>query len=170
MLARRILITLPLLTALLVGCASAPVVVDDRQPEALRALQRRFAEVVAWAHADPNHTWVHGVDGNVRMNEGEEGLRGYCYEWQELVFREIEPLARAWRWRASMIEINVGNILEHHAVLVHPVELGEPEEVLERRDPQAFVFDAWQNGQAEVYALGEWLTMPIFVLEGAAIE
>ena len=161
-----VLLVIPFLAA----CAS-PTRVTEGAPEGLRSIVAAFSQTVEVARRDQDVTWVHGWDGNDRIAaEGGGNLRGLCYEWQELVYRSVGPVAARVGWRASMIAVNEDWFSEHHAVMVHDRNLGDPHDVLARRSTEAWVLDPWIHGEAEVYRLQDWLAIPWIVFAPARIE
>ncbi len=159
-----------LLALLCAGCAS-PVAVRDGDPPELRQLADLYTRTVQETARDPRFEWVYGWDGNDRIaEEGNERLRGLCYEWQELIYRAIRPEAKRLGWKASMIAVNENWFSEHHAVLVHDPDRGDSGEVLARREEEAWVFDPWISGRPEVYRLRSWLAIPWIVFNPARIE
>lgn len=156
--------------ALATGCVSPPLAADARAPEALRSIRAAFEATVRAAKADPEVRWVSGWDGNAQIEKDAKRHRGLCWEWQELVFAGVEPTARAVGWRAVRININRTIFSEHHAVLVYDPRSTSEDRLLEDPTPEAFVLDAWQRGEADVYTLVDWLDIPVIVFHPAELE
>ncbi|MEZ6196671.1 MAG: hypothetical protein R3F20_13250 [Planctomycetota bacterium] len=166
------LIVLVFVLGLLGACRSGPLTAADRPEPALAAIQTALEAVVARADAERGVHWVHGWDGNDAVKEsGEDGtVMGYCWHWQERVLAEMAAPVRAEGWDLVRININRGWFSEHHAVAVWDPERIDRDRIL--REPRApvWVLDPWLHGRPEIYALADWLAIPVIVFEPAGLE
>lgn len=142
------------------GCSRGPTPTrTDIDPD-LAKIAAVYAATVEGLHRRRGETWYHGWHGNILPNTlGETfGQKGLCYQWQEEVWRGVQPALKETGWRGVGIAANVGHWTEHHVVAVYdPVRIGR-EEILTRASPRpVWVLDPWHTGRAEVYTLEEWL-------------
>ncbi len=167
---RRVL-ALALLAAPLVACSTATVSRAEMTDPALITIHEAFAATVEKANNDPDVTWKSGWFGNVGIHLGGREERGLCYEWQGLVYGGVLAAVRSVGWDATGVSINRRTSSEHHAVVVY-----DPKRVPRDRllgvaaDDPAYVLDAWQRGEADVYRLADWLTMPFLVRVAPRLE
>ncbi|MCA9319162.1 MAG: hypothetical protein KDB53_00435 [Planctomycetes bacterium] len=152
------------------SCIAPPVAQDAMREPELREINRVFAQVVTEAHADPKITWVSGWEGNTRVNNCEDGsLKGLCWEWADLVYDRITPVARRVGWDTVKVTINNGWFSEHHAVAVFNPRVVHKNELLKHPDLPGWVLDAWRHGKAEVWTLNDWMRTPVIVFQPAAV-
>jgi len=164
-------LALALLAIPLVACSTATVSRSEMTDPALVTIHEAFAATVERANNDPDVTWKSGWFGNVGIHLGGREERGLCYEWQGLVYGGVLVAVRDVGWAATGVSINRRTSSEHHAVIVFDPKRIAREDLLEvgAEDP-AYVLDAWQRGEADVYRLAEWLTMPLLVRVPARLE
>lgn len=156
---------------LMPGCATPPHPPANDDPQALRTIRAAFNDVVARAKSDPKIRWVSGWDGNseIEKNPGPD-IKGLCWEWQELVFSEIAPVAARVHWQIAKININRGWFSEHNAVVVWDAQRTDRKALLENGGNAAWVLDPWQNGAPDIFTLADWLDIPVIVFESAGLE
>lgn len=170
----RILPTIPAIILLLavlstsIACSSALDPQTIRDP-ALLQIREAFVRTVDEAFADPKVKWVHGHDGNALVARSKGKVKGYCWQWQERVYRAVRPVAESVGWRVYRININRDVFSEHHSVVVFPRSIA-PRQILTEVPRQAYVLDPWQHGAAEIFTLEAWLDVPWIVFEAAALE
>ena len=157
--------------ALTVSACAVSLDVTELERDELLEIHSAFEAIVEEAHADPDIRWESGWIGNISVNESTEGAhRGLCYEWQELVFARIAPAVERVGWEAVRININVGHFNEHHAVLVWDPADVTRDDILDADDPPAWVLDAWNSGEAEIFPLRGWIDGQALVFTPAAFE
>jgi len=163
-------LVLAIAVASLAGCAGAPIDPARIDDPALARIQAEFERIVAEAHADPDVEWTYGWAGNSAAKAAGDGsVRGLCYEWEELIHPRILPVCKDVGWEASGITLNFGWFSEHHSVVVWDPARVARDELLDTPD-SAWVLDAWQRAQADVYRLSDWLDLPWIVFEPAHLE
>jgi hypothetical protein len=147
------------------GCATVQPIQPTRIHDApLKQIYRAFQEGVTQAHNSTTHAWRSGWTGNIWINLADDGSRGLCYQWQQLVYRAVLPTVKQVGWHAVGIMINYDTINEHHAVVVF-----DPNKVDQRallKDPEgkpAYVLDAWRRGKPDMYRLDDWLKLPLTI-------
>jgi hypothetical protein len=159
------------LLSVVAACRTGAIPENELPREELVGIQRALRELVVRAQKDPQVRWVHGWDGNDAVKAvGEDGsVMGYCWHWQERVYREMAPVVRAQGWDLVRININRSYFSEHHAVAVwDPRELRR-EELLSRQKP-VWVLDPWLEGKPQILSLEDWLSIPVIVFEPAGLE
>lgn len=153
---RRGALALVLLVLALPGCHSGPTPVGFLPDPGLRVIAARYRAVVDGLHARPDETWHHNWTGNILPNTVGGGHKGLCFEWQEEVWKGVQPALRQTGWRGVGLQANVGRWTEHHVVVVYdPARTGR-EKLLGDPTPIAWVLDPWHTGRAEVYTLTDW--------------
>lgn len=113
--------------------------------DAIRKVQESTAE-----------TWHSGWWGNMQVHAFGGSHRGLCYDWQEIIYRAIAPVAASEGWGSVGIAMNEGRSGEHHAVVVFDPRRVAKGDLLERQG-ESFVLDAWRRGRPDVYVLAQWL-------------
>jgi hypothetical protein len=165
----------PLLGVLgvLATCSSPPPLAPDRMEDpSLRRIHARFAETVRTARADPDGTWRSGWFGNVAVAFGGENERGLCYEWQGLVHAGVRDIVVGEGWDLLGVSINRHTANEHHAVIVwNPAAGLTRANVLEAAlDRPAWVLDAWQRGEPDMWHVRDWVRLPLLVRVAPVLE
>ena len=150
-------------SGLLCACTATPVAPDD-MPPALQRIDEVYRGVVEEAYADPEVEWENGWYGNYLVHLDRDKRRGLCWEWQELVFARVHPIATQVGWGIVGITINNGSFSEHHAVVVYDRARASQDDILrDDGSPHAWVLDAWANGRAEIFRVSEWIDNPLIV-------
>jgi len=147
---------------LLAGCSGVstppePRLVEHPLPE-LNVIQKKFDQVVADVYKREGEVWHHGTFGNYIIYWNGGNNRGWCFEWQSVVYRNMIETIRGAGWEAAKINVGVGTAKEHHVVLVYDPEVHNLESI--QKEPfgaQAWVLDAWYHGRPDIYLLKDWL-------------
>jgi hypothetical protein len=152
-----------------VGCATTtkPKVVHPNAE--LNVIQKEFDEIVAEVYSRDNEKWHHGAFGNFIIYWNGGVNRGWCHEWQELVYNKIHPTVNSIGWEANKISVGLGTAKEHHVVLIYDSKVLANNSIKANPlDTDAYILDAWYNGGADIYHLEDWLAIndnPKFVYE-----
>lgn len=158
---RRPLRWLALWLLFLHGCSINPVP-HERLPQGEMArIAQTYRLTVQAAHADRETHWHNGPIGNMVVNFWGEPNAGLCFQWQKLVYQGVHRQARELGWQALGIRINKGTDHEHHAVVVFDPDRIREQQLLSAAGPvDAYVLDPWRSGEADIYTLADWLTLP----------
>lgn len=143
----------------IVGCAttSPQTKVVPLNPE-IGTIQVAFDEIVEEVYARENEKWRHGPFGNFIIYWRGGNNRGWCHEWQDLVYKKIRSKVYSVGWELDKISVGFGTPKEHHVVLVYNPEVLTKDRIT--ADPfsaDAYVLDAWFNGRPDIYLLKDWL-------------
>lgn len=145
--------------SVLAGCLTpATIEPSPNDPPALKAIRARYEAVVTAAREDPSTHWHSSWTGNIFVNTLGGRHRGLCYQWQDHVFRGVEPTVRRVGWDISGLASNRGHDREHHVVLVWDPRRVRRADILP--DPPAqsvYVLDAWHEGRPLMHWLEVWL-------------
>jgi hypothetical protein len=148
---------LALLLAITAGCVALPLYNEGIEDPALRQIADRYEQVIRDAHNDPDTSWQSGWFGNMWVHYSDDPQRGLCYEWKWLVHDGIVDTVHDVGWQLRGIAVREGKSREHHAVVVFNPQQLAAGELLEGKPGQAYVLDAWQQGEADIYELQDWL-------------
>ena len=155
----------------LIGCGHAPLRPDHLGDPALVPIRAAFERTLAEARSDPAVSWESGWLGNARINLFGGPRRGLCYEWRNLVYDGVIDTVRSVDWDATGVVISKGTYSEHSAVIVYDPKRIHPHEVLAAGPgTPVYVLDAWRRGEADIYPMHAWLTLPIIVRSPAQIK
>ncbi len=165
------LLTTLLGVVLLTGCLAerAPLDMNSQPDRPLGRIHAAMAEAITLARTDPRHEWHSGWWGNLVINTWGGNRVGLCYQWQELIYTAVSPVAQREGWEAVGLTVNEDRRGEHHAVLVYDPRLVGRSELLIRTS-DSFVLDAWRAGRAEVYITADWVYNQGRLVSGAKLE
>jgi len=142
---------------LVLGCATAPIHVSHEQDPALEEIAKAFTSTVTKINNNHEFKWHNGWLGNIVVKYIGGRNLGYCYHWQNQVYKGVVETVKQQGWQAEGVAINIGTIYEHHAVLVYDPKRVNGEDLLaDRASDQAYVLDAWRRGQPDIYTLRQW--------------
>jgi hypothetical protein len=160
-----ITLSLALLLPLAASCSSTrPVAPEALTDPAMREIQVAFAQTVERAKADPSATWRSGWFGNLGVILGGDDDHGLCYEWQGLVHGGVKETVARVGWKAVGVNVNQGTSSEHHALIVYdPGRIARGDLLHRPEESGAYVLDAWQRGEPDIFPLDAWLRMPFLV-------
>lgn len=155
----------------LLGCGHAPLRPDHLGDPALVPIRAAFEHTLAEARADPAVAWQSGWLGNASINLFGGTRRGLCYEWRNLVYDGVIDAVRGVGWDATGVVVSKGTYSEHSAVVVYDPRRVPLDEIL-TADPgrPVYVLDAWRRGEADIYPMRAWLSLPIIVRSPAQIK
>jgi hypothetical protein len=161
-----VVVVLPLL-----GCGHAPLRPDQLGDPALVPIRAAFERTLAEARADPAVSWQSGWLGNASINLFGGTRRGLCYEWRNLIYDGVIEAVHRVGWDATGVVISKGTYSEHSAVVVYDPRRIPLDEILSA-DPgrPVYVLDAWRRGDADIYPMRAWLSLPIIVRSPAQIK
>jgi hypothetical protein len=146
---------------ILQGCSTNPIPHERLQQPELVAIAQAYQRTVQEAYNHHETRWHSGPIGNMVVNYWGEPNAGLCYQWQQLVFQGIQQQVHQLGWQSIGIRINKGTDHEHHAVVVFDPNRIQRNELLEKAESsEAYVLDPWRSGQADIYALSDWLLLP----------
>ncbi len=101
------------------GCAQPrPLAIEEIDDPSLLLIMNALEETIRAAREDRDTAWFSGHLGNAWVNLWGEPNYGLCYHWQELVYHGVLPTVREVGWEARGVQINIGTMNEHHAVLI----------------------------------------------------
>lgn len=156
------------------GCQfNAPLDRASLASAQLRAIDAVYSRAVQAARGDATTNWQSGWTGNLVVNLSPgQSHRGLCWQWRDLVYREVGPTVRSVGWEARGLVVNWGSWLEHSVVIVYDPAVVSPWTLWEMPRPRpVWVLDAWVSGRPDIFQLDQWLgNNPDFVDAATVIE
>lgn len=141
------------------GCATTATSTPTAAPQ-LATVQKAFDQIIDEVYSRKDQVWHHGGMGNFAIYWGGDNHHGWCHEWQELVYRGITPTIRVLHWQADRINVGVGTPKEHHAVLIYDPQKWDRQTISNTpMKVEAYVLDAWLQGQSSIFELKDWLNL-----------
>jgi len=153
-------LALILLWAMFTGGCAATSASSPAEPPQLTEVKKAFEQIVAEVYSRQDQVWHHGSLGNLAIYWGGDNQHGWCHEWQEVVYAGITPTLRTLGWTADRINVGVGTPKEHHAVLIYDPKQWDRHAISNTpKKVEAYVLDAWLQGQASIFTLKDWLNL-----------